>query len=377
MNVGLFAIETGRAVGGLETYEVELIRAIAAVDHNNRYKVYTLSRDVPELIGVRQENFEYVVLEKGRFRGVAYSAPKAMQEGQLDLFHALFVPPPFVSVPYVFTYHGTEAIERPDFYPRLLGMRMRFLFRRAFAKAAAIICVSGYVKDRLVASGLSPERLYAVPLASRKDMTKVAKPQAAKAVRELYGLERPFFLCVGRIEPRKNPVTTLRAYAKFCETESPPPALVFAGDKTWSAADFDRTVRKLRLEGKVLSLGHVANPGLLYCAAEAMVFASLWEGFGLPIIEAFASGCPVITSNTTSMPEVAADCALIVDPCSIDEIARAMTLMHGDADLRHRLSQKGMRRAREFSWRATAEATIAVYRKIAVRREGPSAIAAR
>ena len=365
MNIGLFAIETGRAVGGLETYEVELIRAIAALDHNNKYKIYTLSRDVPELIGVRKENFEYVVLEKGRFRGVAYSAPKAMQEGQLDLFHALFVPPPFVSVPYVFTYHGTEAIERPDFYPRLLGMRMRFLFRRAFAKAAAIICVSGYVKDRLVDSGLSPERLHAVPLASRKDMAKVAKPQAAKAVRELYGLERPFFLCVGRIEPRKNPVTTLRAYAKFCETESSPPALLFAGDKTWSAADFDRTVKQLRLQDKVYSIGHVANPDLLYCAAEATVFASLWEGFGLPIIEAFAMGCPVITSNTTSMPEVAADAALVVDPLEVDDIAKAMTMIHKDSKLKERLAQMGLQRAKEFSWEKTAEETVGVYREVA------------
>lgn len=365
MNVGLFALETGRAVGGLETYEVELIRAIAALDHTNKYKIYTLSRAVPDLIGVRQENFEYIVLEKSRFRGVAYSAPKAMQKGQLDLFHALFVPPPFVSVPYVFTYHGTEAIERPDFYPRLLGMRMRFLFRRAFAKAAAIICVSNYVKERLAASGLSSGRLHAVPLASRKDMTKVSRAEASVAVRSIYGLQRPFFLCVGRIEPRKNPVTTLEAYAKFCETEASPPMLVFAGDKTWSATEFDRTVQKLGLTDKVNCLGHVANPDLLYCAAEATVFASLWEGFGLPIIEAFAMGCPVITSDTTSMPEVADDSALIVNPLEADDIAKAMTKIHRDQRLKERLVGMGLERAKLFSWEKTAQATVDIYRQVA------------
>lgn len=365
MNIGLFALETGRAVGGLETYEVELIRAIAAIDQTNTYKIYTLSPVVPDLIGVQQDNFEYVVLRKGRFRGVAHSAPKAMQNGQLDLFHALFVPPPFVSVPYVFTYHGTEAIERPDFYPRLLGMRMRFLFRRAFAKAAAIVCVSNYVKKRLIDSGISEKRLHAVPLACRRDMTKVAKSRAVEAVRATYGLEGPFFLCVGRIEPRKNPITTLKAYAKFCQEQVSPPVLVFAGDKTWSAADFDRTVRELRLEDKVFSIGHVANPDLLYCAAEATIFASLWEGFGLPIIEAFTMGCPVITSNTTSMPEVAADCALIVNPLEVNEITKAMTIIHRDAGLKERLAMMGMDRARKFSWRATAEATIGIYRYVA------------
>jgi glycosyltransferase involved in cell wall biosynthesis len=170
---------------------------------------------------------------------------------------------------------------------------------------------------------------------------------------------------VGRIEPRKNPVTTLRAYAKFCETESSPPALLFAGDKTWSAADFDRTVKQLRLQDKVYSIGHVANPDLLYCAAEATVFASLWEGFGLPIIEAFAMGCPVITSNTTSMPEVAADAALVVDPLEVDDIAKAMTMIHKDSKLKERLAQMGLQRAKEFSWEKTAEETVGVYREVA------------
>src|SRR5206468_2522976 len=140
MRIGLFALETGRNVGGLEVYETELIRALARIDAGNEYRVYCLDQRVPDILDLRAPNFRFDVRAVSRFKGVLWAAPRAMAESRLDLFHALFVPPPFTSIPYVFTHHGSEVLERPDFYPWALGLRMRFLFRRALARAERIIC---------------------------------------------------------------------------------------------------------------------------------------------------------------------------------------------------------------------------------------------
>ena len=151
MKIGLLALETGRKVGGLEVYETNLIRALARVDRVNHYTVFCLDPIVPEILGIDAPNFEVCVLPANRFKGVAWDAPREMRRRRIDLFHALFVPPPFTSIPYVFTMHGSEVVARRDFYPFLLRLRIEFLYRRAFKNARLILCVSNYVRDYLAA----------------------------------------------------------------------------------------------------------------------------------------------------------------------------------------------------------------------------------
>ncbi|HEU0009905.1 MAG TPA: glycosyltransferase family 1 protein [Verrucomicrobiae bacterium] len=364
MKIGLFALETGRNVGGLEVYETELIRALARVDAVNDYRIFCLNQRVPEILDLHAPNFQFVVHPVHRVKGVLWDAPRAMARARLDLFHALFVPPPFTSIPYVFTHHGSEVLERPDFYPSALGLRMRVLFRRAFARAGRIVCVSDYLRRYLTEQrGLPANRLHTIYHGCRPEFRPRDPATARASVACQYGVHVPFILSVGRIEPRKNPVRVLRAYDRFRQQVPHPPRMVFAGDKNWGGPEFDRTVTELGVGRFLHQLGHVSHADLpqLYAAAEFVVFASLWEGFGLPALEAMAAGAPLITSNTTSLPEIVGHAAQLVDPESVESIAAARASLHTDPVLRSALSCRGRARAEEFSWDRTARETIQVY----------------
>lgn len=362
MKIGLFALETGRNVGGLEVYETNLIRALAQADRSNQYTIFCLDPIVPELLKINAPNFDFCVQKTNRFKGVAWDVPREMRRRRIDLFHALFVPPPFTSIPYVFTMHGSEVLARPDFYPLALRLRMQFLFHRALKNARMILCVSNYVRNFLATEcKIEPHRLATVYPGCE---LPAIDPAAARAqVQSRFNLSDPYILSVGRIEPRKNPITLLRAYDQFRRSTPNAPKLVFAGMKTWSAREFDRAIRQLRLADRIVELGHIPHEQLsdLCAAAEFSVFASLWEGFGFPAIEAMACGSPLLTSNTTSLPEVTAGAALLIDPSSVDSIASGLLQLHQNPNLRAHLKQRALQRAAAFTWRQTALQTIHAY----------------
>lgn len=362
MKIGLFALETGRNVGGLEVYETNVIRSLVRLDKANRYVVFCLDPIVPEILDV--PNVEYCVLPVNRFKGVAWDVPRAMRRHRIDLFHALFVPPPVTSIPYVFTMHGSEPLKRPDFYPLALGLRMRFLYGRALKHARLILCVSDFVRNYLATEQrISAERLRTVYPGCGPEFAQMIPENAGHIVESRFGLREPYLLCVGRIEPRKNPLILLKAYHRFRARVTDAPKLVLAGNKTWSASEVDRLIAQLQLKPHIVELGHIAHSDLpaLYSAAHFSVFPSLWEGFGLPAIEAMASGSPLITSNSTSLPEVTGGAAILVDPSSETDLAEAMCQLHQDSRLRIKLRSQGLARARLFTWETTALQTVRCY----------------
>ena len=364
MRIGLFVLETGRKVGGLEVYETNLVRALAREDSENQYHVFCLDPQVPDLLGVEASNFRFHILPAARYKGVLWNAPRAMARAKLDVMHALFVPPPITSVPYVFTCHGSEVLERPDFYPLALGLRMRVLFRRGLAMAGLVLCVSDYVRDYLMERrGIPRARLRTVYLACPPEFRPMDKAVARGLVARTFAVHGPYVLAATRIEPRKNPIRVLRAYDRFRRSLADPPRLVVVGMKTWSAREFDRTVRELELTDLVVEVGHVPEDALpaLYAAAEFVLFASLWEGFGLPALQALATGVPLITSRTTSLPEITSGACLLVDPYSVDEITAAMRTLHENRALAAELARKGLERAAAFSWDRTARETLEAY----------------
>jgi glycosyltransferase involved in cell wall biosynthesis len=217
--------------------------------------------------------------------------------------------------------------------------------------------------------GVDPGRITVTHLAADERFSPGDGAAALAALRERYDLPRDqFLLQLGTLEPRKNLATTLEAFRRVAAA-APDVGLAVVGPDGWGESGF---AVPAELETRVHRLGRVPDEDLplLYRAATALVYPSLYEGFGLPPLEAMQSGCPVITSETSSLPEVVGDAALLVAPRATDALATAMRRVIEDEGLRAHLSAAGIARARRFSWARTAEATLDAYDRAVVQRAG-------
>ena len=196
---------------------------------------------------------------------------------------------------------------------------------------------------------------------------QIATPDEAKTIRQKFKITGEYLLAVGSVQPRKNLVRLLRAYATLREQHAEfQLQLVIVGRKLWLYQEILREIQQQKFAPDVIVTDYVSDKDLpaLYRSATALVYPSLFEGFGLPPLEAMACGTPVITSNTSSLPEVVADAAILVDPYNENDIAGAMLKIAFDEQLKLQLREQGIVRARHFTWRAAAEKTLAIYRSI-------------
>jgi len=355
----------GCEAGGPETYEHCLVRLLSSIDRQNEYHVFCLSRAARDSFQAEQENLRYHVLwPKARWISIPAALPLLLHKHGVQLYHATFIPPPISPADYVFTMHCYSNFLHPEFYEPKVLWRLNKSITMGLNKARVVVCVSECVRD-LVAHEfkLPSERLAVVYNGVGENFHPMPRLQASRIVSERYGLFRPYMLFVGQLKARKNIVRILEAFHRFRRETHNDLVLVLAGRRSWTCDGIDETIERLHLRDAVVELGHIGWQDLpaLYNAAEMLVFPSLWEGFGIPVIEAIACGTPVITSNLSALPEVAGGSALLVDPYSVDDLAGAMQRLVDDSDLRKELRAKGLERARKFSWKNTAEQTLAVY----------------
>jgi glycosyltransferase involved in cell wall biosynthesis len=279
--------------------------------------------------------------------------PKILNDANPDLCHYTnFLAPIVEDRPYVVTIHdmGLEVLRNS--HPMAKRIYTRRLIPRVARNARLIIANSEYSKWEVVRHlGIPEERIYVTPLAPSAQF----KPVIMKP-------ENPYFLFVGNLEPRKNLERLIEAFALMPEKDH---ELVIVGNYWYRAAEIENKARSMGLNGRVKFQGYVEREQLpaLYSGATALVYPSLLEGFGLPVVEAMACGTPVITSNNSALKEVAEDAALLVDPLSVMELAEAMTRLAEDGAARRDLSRRGLARAAEFSWKKTAELTLDAYRQ--------------
>jgi glycosyltransferase involved in cell wall biosynthesis len=274
--------------------------------------------------------------------------------GPVDLVHdAGYVVPPS-RAPLVATVHDLAFLIHPDHYTwhsRSVLRRGMVLARR---HARLVICPSEATRDACVAVGFDPERLRVVPWGVR---TGSPDGDAASETRRRLGLDRPYVLYCGTVEPRKNLGRVLEAFRALDRSDV---ELVLAGPRGWKE---DLANGFSDLEGRVRALGFVPPEDLdaLYEGASVVVYPSLLEGFGLPVLEAMAHGAPVVTSAGTATEEVAGDAALLVDPLDVDAIGAAIQRVLEDGDLAAALGAAGRSRASAFTWERAAERVAAVY----------------
>jgi glycosyltransferase involved in cell wall biosynthesis len=289
--------------------------------------------------------------------------PAAIRRDHLDLFHGTVnALPPMLPGRSVVTIHDLAFLRWPE---QTTTRRHRYLSRAiasAARRASRIIAVSDATKADIVELlDVDPARI-AVTHLGVEERFQPASPGQVAEVRERYAVEQPFVLYVGTLEPRKNLPALLRAFARI--KDDVPHNLALAGAKGWRSREFQDAVEQANLGDRLRLLGFVDERDLpaLYSAADLFAFPSLYEGFGLPVLEAMACGAPVVTSDVSSLPEVAGDAALLVDPANETALGEAIVRGLTDERERTRLSAAGKLRAAAFTWQATARATAAAYR---------------
>jgi glycosyltransferase involved in cell wall biosynthesis len=260
-----------------------------------------------------------------------------------DLFFSPgYNPPLYCAAPFIFTLHDLNHLDRQENSSHLKRLYYAMVVKRACHRAARILTVSEFSRGRIIDwSGVQPEMVVNVGCGVGPEYHPRAAP---------YPLPFPYILCVSNRRRHKNEIRQLQAFARSgLATEM---RLVFTGHMSAELAEYIVHNRMLQ---SVHFIGLVPDAELpsLYRSAKALLFASLYEGFGLPVIEAMACGTPVVTSNITALPEIAGDAALLVDPTSVEQIATALRQIIEDSSLRQKLRAGGLARAAEFSWSRT------------------------
>ena len=269
--------------------------------------------------------------------------------------------------PSVVTIHDATLWLYPKYHPRRRILAMRPVIPLGARRAKAIIAVSANTKRDLVRTLNIPEdKVYVIHEAPAPQFQPVASGAALEIVRSRYRLPDHFVLYVGTIEPRKNLTRLLEAFAMLQRDGYASHGLVLAGCQGWAGTSVQNTIERLRLQGAVRLLGYVSIDDLvaLYNLAGALVFPSLYEGFGLPIVEAMACGTPVVMSPNGSLEEIAGGAAELVDPTAAESIALGLRRVLGDSARRAELRDLGLARARQFSWQRAAVETHEVYANV-------------
>ena len=292
--------------------------------------------------------------------------PWLARRERLDLLHALaYVTPIATPCPTVVTVHDLSFVRYPEAFRPLHRLYLQTMTRRSVFQARRIITDSYSTRNDLVRLwGVPADRISVVPIGVADEYRPVPVAEVERFRRQR-SLPDRFVLYLGTLEPRKNVMAVVEAFARWVQTTRDRQVwLVVAGAKGWDYQSIFARVQALGISNRVLFPGYVPAVELpaWYRAAEVFLYPSLYEGFGLPPLEAMACGTPVITSNTSSLPEVVGDAALLVDPYDVEAIAEALARLLEDKELRQRLREAGLARARLFSWERTARETIAAYR---------------
>lgn len=352
---------SGYRSAGIHTYIAHLLEQISQVDSGLRYTIYTNAHLASD-IQVRSTRWP-TDRPLARIVWEQLAQPFVLRRDQPDLLHAsAFVAPFFAGRPKVITVYDLSFKLFPEYFRGPNQTYLRMFTQLSLKRATRVIAISNHTRDDV-------HRLYNVPL----DRIDVAAPgvstrfrplsrEVVEAFRRDKQLPERFFLYVGTLEPRKNLDRLIDAFAQLTDQTA---RLIFVGGKGWMVDSLFAKVKSLGLSDHIAFAGYAPDEDLplWYNAATAFVYPSTYEGFGIPPLEALACGTATIVSHASSLPQAVGDAALLVDPHDVQAISEALARLWDDAALRAELAQRGIAHARQFTWQATAQATVASYRR--------------
>lgn len=362
---------------GVGHYTYNLVRSLLAIDHENEYVLLFDDRfDEPEQF--QQTNVKIRTLpfyQYKKFLPFTYAhllIASILNREKLDVYHApANVIPYMYNRPSVVTVHDLAIYEHPEWFPRGQTLAKNIFVPQSLKKAKQIIAVSQHTKQAIRNLFKLPANRISVIYpgvdngGGEDDHPRLPKPEA---VYRRLRVREPFLLFVGTMEPRKNIVGLIQAFKAITdEPEAADLQLVIAGHKGWKSEGIFQAINRFGIARRLRYVGYVSHEEklLLLKKAQAFVFPSFHEGFGLPILEAMTAGTPVLTSNVTAMPEVAGQAAVLVDPTDKAALTQALRRLVRNQGLRERLIAAGRQQAAKFSWTEAARQTITLYQRAA------------
>jgi len=372
MRIGINVSWVGVQAAGVETYLRNLVRGLVAIDKTAHY-VLLSTHAIPDDLLAGAGNIESLLVQPSTSRlHVPFVFSRAIASAHLDLVHEQTSAPFLFGAPLVVTIHDLYHEHYPQHVRAAQLMRMRLFMPLTAHRAAAIITDSRFSQaDIIKRYRVAPEKVVVAYLAPDPMYQPLRDAARLAAVRARYGTGERFLLFVGALKPNKNLKRVVEAYVRLRRADALRHRLVLVGPKAaWMNDDIFTVARAAGYTDDVILTGYIPDEDVvsLYNAAEVFVHPSLFEGFGLPPLEAMACGTPVITSNTTALPEVVGEAAVQVDPLDVEALAGALARVTGDAGLRGELRARGLERAGQFTWEKTARQTLRVYHEAAKAR---------
>ncbi len=386
MRVGIDARSLGRRSGGIETYVRNVVRSLATVDPHGDYALLV---DAPLAEGAipGAECMQQVVVRSllpvmripfwhHGLTLVPWQPPTgvdalALLREKIDVVHVQQSAPLLCPARTVISLHDIVFERYPQLFPPDSILKLRVTVPLSARRAAAILTLSEYSKRDIVRRYcVLPEKVVVAPCAADPMYQPLRDPARLAAICDKYGTGERFILSVGNLQPHKNLKTLIEAYVKLRQADATRHKLVLVGREAWLHDDIFAAARASGYTDELVFTGYVPDADLvaLYNAADVFVYPSLFEGFGLPPLEAMACGTPVVTGNTSALPETVGEAALMVDPRDAEALAGALARLLGDAELRAELAARGIARVALFSWDDTARIILDVYRQAAQRQ---------
>jgi glycosyltransferase involved in cell wall biosynthesis len=360
---------------GMDIVALELIKHLQQIDHENEYFIF-VKPDEDNTAIKETANFHIVEVPGGPYPvWEQVLLPRAAKEAGVQLLHCTSNTAPLrAGVPLVLTLHDIIYLEpmdlrRGSWYQRFGNLYRRWNVPRVVPNCQRVLTVSAFEQARIVQRQLGPAgRVQVVYNSAGDQFRRITDEAALAAARAKYSLPERFVFFLANTDPKKNLRGVLHALALLKQRGQLAFKLVMLDYPESALEAVLRELNAPELRDDIQLCGYVPNQELplIYSLAQVFLYPSLRESFGIPILEAMACGTPVITSNTSSMPEVAGDAALLVDPFQPETIAAAILTLQNDASARATLVTKGLERVRSFSWRATAQQVLSVYEEVAV-----------
>lgn len=382
MRIGLnFVGFTPGKIGGVETYIKNLLYFLQKCDTDNDYLLLCDEWTVDQFplfnprFSVRTWNYRVhslnwfargALINLGNIDILRY----ALDSLTLDVMHHPFtvLNPRGLAIPSVLTFHDMQHVFHPEFFSQFELWRRNRSYRISAEEADGIIAVSGHVKSSLTDQyDIAPEKIDVVHTGYGDEFRVIDDAELLAGIGYKYGLNKPFILYPAATWPHKNHLNLLAAIKILKERNLFSGQLVLTGAAMDRRAAVTQEIARLGLGDSVRMLGYISAKDMpyLYNLAKMLIFPSLFEGFGIPLVEAMACCCPIVCSNITSLPEVVGDAGVLFDPYSADDMAEKIIRVWNDSDLRDEMKKKGLKRVGLFAWENTACKTKLVYEKVA------------